>query len=490
MSSKPESSERQYSPAAPEQLLARTKHRSYVIRRRRVLGAGGSVAVVLALVLGGILIPGSSRPGGTHGGHVYTADRIGSAYELTAAPQAVAAASPRVLGGVESAEVGFSLDLLDHLDSSGNSTNTLVSPSSLATALAMLELGAKGSTASGIAATLRTAGFSAGEQAAGWHSLAAVLAAETSTSGSDLAKVPELNVANALWVQDHFAVEPAFIHALSSDFGTGLWQANFESDLTGATDAINQWTSENTKGLIKQLFSPGALDVLTRLVIADAVYFDAHWATAFKTATKDRTFYLPSGATVSVPFMTSQSPSAPATTGSPKPLKVPVAETNSYDAVELPYGGKKLSALIVMPTTGSLASFVSALTPSSLARIVKGLSSPAEVELSMPTFTIRSDDQLNASLSSMGMAQAFGPDADFGGINPKVALQVQAVEQHAYLQVSPKGTVAAAATGIAIGVSAVEAVHPIVINHPFLFLVRDNATGTILFESMVENPTG
>jgi serpin B len=220
------------------------------------------------------------------------------------------------------------------------------------------------------------------------------------------------------------------------------------------------------------------------------VYFDAHWATAFKTATKDRTFYLPSGATVSVPFMTSQSPNARATTGSPKPLKVPEAETNSYDAVELPYGGKKLSALIVMPTTGSLSSFVSALTPSSLARIVKGLSSPAEVELSMPTFTIRSDDQLNGTLASMGMSQAFGPGADFSGINPKVALHVQAVEQHAYLQVTPKGTVAAAATGIALQPLALQDVLPIVINHPFLFLVRDNATGTILFESMVENPTG
>ncbi len=483
MSSKPESSRRQYSPATPEQLLARTKHRSYVIRRRRLVGAGGTVAVVLALVLGGILIPEGSG-GGNHGGRIYTADRIGSAYELTAAAQGVAAASPKVLSGVESAEVGFSLDLLDHLDSSGASANTLISPSSLSTALAMLELGAKGSTASGIAATLRTAGFSAAEQATGWHSLAAVLAAETSTNDSDLAHVPELNIANALWVQDHFAVEPAFIRALSSDFGTGLWQANFESDLTGATDAINQWTSENTKGLIKQLFSPGALDVFTRLVIADAVYFDAHWATAFKSATTDKTFYLPSGATASVPFMTS-----PSQGRTSSPLKAPAEVTDRYDAVELPYGGKKLSALVVMPTRGSLGSFVLGLTPASLERIVSGLQF-GQVNLSMPTFTIRSDDKLNSTLASMGMSQAFGSGADFSGISSKAALQVQAVEQHAYLQVTPTGTKAAAATGISDEPTSIAESGPILIDHPFLFLVRDNATGTILFEAMVENPTG
>ncbi len=306
MSPAPERASKQYAPTSPEVLLARAKRRSLAIRRHRLLGAGGALAVVIALVLGSIFIPGTSGPGTHPPGRVYVADRIGSAYELTAAEAVIKAASPQVLKGVETAEVGFSLDLLDHLagstDASGTS-NELVSPSSLATALAMLQLGAMGPTAEGIATTLSTTGLSADEQAAGWHSLAAVLAAETSTNGNDLAKVPELDIANALFLEQHFAVQPAFVRSLSSDFSTGLWQVDFKNDLARATDAINQWTSENTKGLIKRLFTPGALNQYTRLVLADAVYFHADWAHAFKSRTTEQEFHLASGATESVPFM-------------------------------------------------------------------------------------------------------------------------------------------------------------------------------------------
>jgi serpin B len=385
---------------------------------------------------------------------------------------------------VENAEVGFSLDLLKNLSLSsdaGDSSNELVSPSSLATALAMLELGAAGTTEQGIAATLHTAGLTAGEQAAGWNSLAALLAAETSSSATTLGRVPELDVANALWVQQHFAIEPAFVRELSSEFQTGVWQVDFENDLIGATNAINQWTSEQTKGLIKQLFSPGALNPTTVLVLADAVFFRAHWAHSFESATSDEPFYLASGTTESVPFMSS----GPAT--SPKALTAPVSTTDRYVAVELPYAGKKLSALVVMPTGSSLSQFVSMLTPGPLGRILSGMS-PAKFELSMPTFTLRSDNELNQTLSSMGMSQAFGA-ADFSKITTYPPLQVHVVEQHAYLQVTPKGTTAAAATGIGVIATATPVgTQPIVIDHPFLFLVRDNTTGAILFESMVENP--
>ena len=142
MSPAPERASKQYAPTSPEVLLAHAKRRSLAIRRHRLLGAGGALAVVIALVLGSIFIPGTSGPGTHPPGRVYVADRIGSAYELTAAEAVIKAASPQVLKGVETAEVGFSLDLLDHLagstDASGTS-NELVSPSSLATALAMLE---------------------------------------------------------------------------------------------------------------------------------------------------------------------------------------------------------------------------------------------------------------------------------------------------------------------------------------------------------------
>jgi serpin B len=488
MSSTPEPTKQRYVPTPPEELLARVKNRSAKTRQHRLLGGGGSLVVVLALVLAGVLIPdGSARPqqSSHRPGQIFVSDRIGSAYELAANETPAPLAPSSVRQAVENAEVGFSLDLLNNLSASNDpndSSNVLVSPSSLATALAMLELGAAGSTEQGIATTLHTAGLSAAQQAAGWHSLAALLAAETSTTGTNLKRRPELNIANALFLQEHFAVLPAFVRALTREFQTGLWEVDFQNDLTGATDAINQWTSENTKGLIKQLFSPGALTPTTVLVLADAVYFHADWVRAFESATADRPFYLATGATESVPFMSSGS------ARSPRPLTVPVSMTGQYTAVELPYAGKKLSALVVMPTKSSLSSFVSSLTPASLDQIVSG-TSPEGVQLSMPTFTLRSDYQLNQTLSSMGMSQAFGY-ADFSNIAPQPPLAVHTVEQHAYLQVTPKGTTAAAATGIGVIATVTRAGEPpvIVIDHPFLFLVRDDATGAILFESMVENP--
>ena len=488
MNSAPEPTKQHHVPTPPEELLARVKNRSAKTRQHRLLGGGGSLVVVLVLVLVGVLIPeGSARPqqSSHRPGQVFVSDRIGSAYELGANETPAPPAPSSVKQAVENAEVGFSLDLLNNLaisSDSSDSSDVLVSPSSLATALAMLELGAAASTEQGIAATLHTAGLSAAQQAAGWHGLAALLAAETSTTGTNLRHEPELNIANALFLQEHFAALPAFVRALSREFQTGLWETDFQNDLTGATNAINQWTSENTKGLIKQLFSPGALSPFPRLVIAAAVYSRARLAHKCENATADRPFYLATGATESVPFMTSP-PSS-----SLKDMTLDATTDSQYTALELPYTGKKLSALVVMPTKSSLSSFVSSLTPASLEQIVNGMS-PEIGPVSMPTFTLRSDNQLDQTLKSMGMSQAFGPMADFTRIIKYPPLVVQAVEQHAYLQVTPKGTTAAAATGISVGPTAMRAyTQPVVIDHPFLFLVRDDATGAILFESMVENP--
>jgi len=488
VSSTPEGTKRPYTPTPPEELLARAKHKSAHLRQRRLLGASGSLTVVVALVLIGIFVPSSgAKPEQASGkpGRIVVSDRIGGAYELTAREPAGRATSHRVALAVENAEVGFSIDLLNRLvastDASG-STNVLVSPSSLSTALAMLELGAHGATEEGIAAALHTARLSPSEQAAGWYSLAALLAGETSLAGTNLKHEPELNIANALFLQEHFSVLPVFLQALSRDFHTGLWEVNFEKDLAGATRSINQWTSDSTKGLIKQLFSPGALRASTVLVLADAVYFHARWLSPFESMTLARPFFLGDGGSERVPFMSSPS------IDSRNAFHTPVSESAGLVAVGLPYAGAKLSALVLMPTGTTLPAFASSLSPTSLAQIVNGMSSQ-EVQLSMPTFTERADYNLSQTLSSMGMSQAFGPEADLTGIALQPPLYVQTVEQHAYLQVTPKGTTAAAATGVGVGMSATQAtLHPIVIDHPFLFLVRDDATGAILFESMVENP--
>ena len=156
--------------------------------------------------------------------------------------------------------------------------------------------------------------------------------------------------------------------------------------------------------------------------------------------------------------------------------------------VELPYQGGRFSALVIMPKSGSLADFARGLNPAMLDRILNGLRRSL-VDLRLPSFEFSSDLALNSTLQAMGLVQAFGPGADLTGITP-TPLSVQTVLQKAFLHVMPSGTEAAAATGIAVGTSAIEYKGPpLFVDHPFLFLIRDDETGTILFASSVVDPT-
>jgi len=253
---------------------------------------------------------------------------------------------------------------------------------------------------------------------------------------------------------------------------------NFANDAPGATKEINTWASQETHGRIRQLFAPGVLNAETALVLANAVYFKGTWVQAFSNATVKGTFHLGTGATVQTPFMAVSSDG----------LRVPWSEGSGYDAVELPYQEGRFSALVIMPKSGTLDDFARDLDPAMLGRILNGLHR-SQVDLRMPSFEFSSGMALNSTLQAMGLVQAFGPEADLTGITP-TALSVQTIVQKAFLHVMPTGTEAAAATGIAVGTSAVEYKGPpLSVDHPFLFLIRDDETGTILFASSVVDPT-
>jgi serpin B len=480
VSSTPEPSSPTYTPTSPDILLTRVKSRSAALQRKRWGVVGGSTVVVVALVLGTLVL---QRPGPKNhvavrpSGKILTA-QFGSAEELTADVLSAGKASAAVTKEAAEAEVGFSLRLLGQMSSS--SGNVLLSPSSLSTALAMLELGARGATAQGIANALSSSGMSASQQAAGWHTLAMALIDETARNGAHLGTTPELNIANAVWVQHGLQVEPGFVRAMTSEFAAGVWQVNFGGDMDGAINSINAWTSKQTQGLIKKLFSPGALSNQTVMVLADAVYFQAHWARSFLE--ERAPFHFANGSTSNLPTLQSSLPND----GDNARSYLNTIGSN-YDAVEIPYSGKSLSALVLMPTAGNLAAFVNTMTPASLGAAVSALHL-GKVRLTMPEFTVTADNHLNSTLQAMGMSQAFGPSADFSGITTQESLDVETVEQRDYLQVTPIGTKAAAVTGIGVQSTAAEIVPTIAFDRPFLFLVRDNATGTILFESMVQHP--
>jgi serpin B len=392
-----------------------------------------------------------------------TVDRIGAAYELRAstagAPSATGSATE-----LASDEAAFAVALL-HRASSGTD-NVTVSPASLALALSMLQQGARGRTAEQIAAALRVAGMSAVQVAAAWHALDAAWSAAAQSRGFTL------DTANSLWQQKGMTIGKDFLQILSRYYDAGMWQVDFANDPNAAVDAINQWTSENTHGKIAKLFD--SLDPATRLVIANAVYFKADWQTPFEgSRTHDAQFTLSSGSTESVPFMNGQS-------------TYPAAVTGDYTAVELPYRGDRFSALAVMPNRNSLAEFTAALTGERLAGIVHSLDT-GSVDLSMPKFETTSTIGLGPVLQRMDIQDAFSAHADLSGIAPN--LTVSQVIQRTYLKVAEKGTVAAAATGVGITGTAIPAGRiTVTLDRPFLFLIRDNKTGAILFASQIQDP--
>lgn len=394
-----------------------------------------------------------------------TVDRIGAAYELRAAPALIgppAQANPTELANGEAA---FAVALLQQ--AANGSANTTVSPASLALALSMLQQGARGQTASQIATALGVPGMSASQQAAAWHALDAAWAAAAKSGGFTL------DTANSLWQQKDMTIGNAFLETLSKDYNAGMWQVDFAKDPTGAVDAINKWTSQNTDGKIAKLFD--TLDPTTKLVIANAVYFKAAWQTPFDgSSTHSAQFTLSNGSTTSVPFMHNSS------------AYFPAAVTSDYSAVALPYKGGRFSAVAIMPNKGTLADFTAGLSADRLAAVINSLKNNS-VDLSMPKFETASTTNLVPVLMQLGVKDAFSDHADLSGIAPN--LTVSQVIQRTYLRVAEKGTVAAAATGVSIGSTAIPSGRVTInLDHPFLFLIRDNTTGAVLFASQIQNP--
>lgn len=441
--------------------------RRTAVRRRRAKWTGG-VAVVLAAAVGIALSLGGSA-GHRHAavplrGHVHTVKGPHGAVQLVAdtKPSAVDASA---LAPVSMAEQRLGLALLNKV---ADGSNVSVSPVSLYLALGMLQNGARGQTATEISHALQASGVTTDDQNAGLAALTNELSAAAATAGI------QFDSANSLWQQQGFQLRPAFLDALAAYYRSGVWQVDFEHDMDGALKALDAWTSDHTHGKITKLFDQ--LDPTTVLVLANAVYFHAAWATPFDgLATNDQPFTRADGTRVTAKFMHAR-------------LGLRALATSDYQAVELPYRGDRFTALAVMPTSGSLGRFVAGLSPDKLDSIALSLRSDQSV--AMPRFTTTSKIDLKPVLQALGMRRAFGDAAQFPNLSP-TPTKVDQVIQRDYLQVGEHGTTAAAVTGVSmIPLSAQPFSGPEVnLNHPFLFLIRDTQTGAILFASEITDPT-
>ena len=370
---------------------------------------------------------------------------------------------------------GFALDLYKDL-SRNSDDNLLFSPLSISTALAMTYAGARANTATEMGDTLR---FTLPEErlhpALNW--LDQTLGSRGQGAAGADGQGFRLRIANALFAERDHVFLDSFLDLLAVNYGAGMALLDFRHHSEQARADINAWVSEQTEARIPELIPTGGVDSSTRLVLVNAVYFNAAWKRAFSpAATADRTFNAPTGP-VTVPMMG-------ATMG------CPYAADEAYQAVSLLYDGGELEMVIVLPAEGApLATFEQNLTPEMLANILASLAT-AEVELSMPRFEYRFKAQLKAPLVALGMVDAFTDEADFSGMDGQTLLQIGAVIHEAFIKVDEAGTEAAAATAVVMdgGVSAPPPSVPMVVDRPFIFLIRDIETGAILFIGRVLDP--
>jgi len=286
-----------------------------------------------------------------------------------------------------------------------------------------------------------------------------------------------LNVVNALWGQKGYAFRADFLDVLARNYGAGLRVLDFQVSPEPSRVTINQWVEDQTESRIKDLIPQGAIDSLTRLVLTNAVYFNAAWQSQFEAgATAPGPFYLLDGDDVTVPMMR-------------QTASFGYLEGDGFRALELPYDGGEISMVILLPDTGRLDAFEDDLNGGSLGEIVSGLHR-TRIALTMPSFSVESSFGLNAALAALGMEQAFDPAAaDFSGIDGTRSLYITDVVHKAFVDVDESGTEAAAATAVVVGTTSMPA-EPleVTVDHPFIFLIRDVETGTILFLGRVMNP--
>lgn len=356
-----------------------------------------------------------------------------------------------------------------------NPGNLFYSPYSITQALAMTYAGANGKTQQQMAAALN---FTLPDNRlhAALNALDEGLAA--AGGSQDEQNAFKLSMVNALWGQSGYTFQPAFLDVLCKYYGAGMHTLDFVKNQEASRQAINQWVSQQTNQRIQDLIAKGVITPNTRLVLTNAIYFKASWQTAFeKSETTNEPFFVSNDSAVLVPMLHGSA-------------MYGYAKENGVQVVELPYSNADFSMVIVMPDADTFRQFEQSLDVSKMAALINDLKQE-EVDLTMPKFTFDDSFSLAKTLQGLGMTDAFTPGvADFSKIDGgKGHLFIQDVLHKAFIAVDEQGTEAAAATGVEVGATAIQVESAkVVIDHPFLFLIRNKQSGTILFIGRVVNP--
>ena len=380
------------------------------------------------------------------------------------------------VGDVASGNTAFAFELFHEIVEGDE--NLFFSPYSISSALAMAYAGARGATETEMEETLH---FGLGQAVVhpAFNRLDLELNSRENLPPPYEGEGFQLNVVNAVWGQEDHGFLSDYLDTLAVNYGAGLRLLDFRQDPDGSRLTINDWVSDQTNERIQDLLPQNSITPDTVLVLTNAIYFNAPWLNPFeKERTEIGSFTCFDNTTVETPMMHQQT-------------RFGYAEWEHGRSVELLYNGAELSMVVLLPDAGQFQTFTEGLNAAQYEAIVDSLSM-CEVDLRFPKFEFDYDVSLADPLAALGMNTAFQPlAADFSGIDGTKDLFISDVLHKAFVSVDEEGTEAAAATAVLfVGTGMPEPTVTVTVDRPFLFVIRDIPTGTILFVGQVVEPAG
>jgi len=373
--------------------------------------------------------------------------------------EAVSEVSAEDLKAVVDGNNAFAIDLYKKLAEKGDG-NIVISPYSVREALAMAYAGARGETAAEMAKALHFNIYQERLYPALYRSRRQI----TMANGSDV-----LDIANSIWIQKSLTLTQPFSNLAQTRFDGMVKEINFGESET-ARSHINGWVAKQTREKIPELIKPGSLAPQTQLVLANAIYLNCRWAVAFPIAqTHIREFEAAPGNTREVKMMRLTD------------ATLRIASMPDFNMLELPYENKKLAMLLILPTRrGKLHEVEGKLNAPTLANAITTLCVGKAQEVILPRFSARRGFNLNEQLQALGMRLAFHPEADFSGMLTGGGISVSNVAHEAMIDVDEKGTIAAAATAVEMGIGLPHEFR-FRCDEPFLYIVIERSSGLVLF---------
>jgi serpin B len=446
-----------------------------VWRRRMSLGA----AVLVVAVTVSVVVVQQGDSGRRHRAAVGKGlVQVPAKVELAVSSVRRAAPDPTDVKTLVSANSQFAFDLYHQLAKESPGKNLFFSPESISYALAMTYAGARGNTATEIGNALHFDALPGDQLHAAFNALAQALLAPRVSQDKGRAPL-QLSTSNSAWGQRGFPFEQAYLDTLARYYGTGLRLSDFVRDAERERRRINAYVAQQTQQRITELIPPGIIDDMTRLVLVNTITFTADWRAAFaKELTTRQPFTRVDGSRVRAPMMAQEEPGG-----------FEGYQGDHFVAARLPYEGGA-SMLLIVPDAGQLAAVEQRLDPALVQQITTGLA--PGVGVSLPKVDFRAHVDLPTAFRALGVHDAFDPQrADLTGIAPRPAgLYVSDIVHEATIKVDEDGTKAAAATAVIIGDTSLRVSRFVVrADRPFIYLIRDDATGAILFVGRVLDPT-